>query len=72
MPAAMRRAPNENWQAPNSSISASGRAPKATGRKQSRMNIKRAPAAMIQLAVFEDIMIILNTRTEKPLAPNRG
>jgi hypothetical protein len=55
----MISAPKENWQAPISSISASGWAPKATGRKQIPMNINTAPVAMIQFAVFEDIMVIL-------------
>jgi hypothetical protein len=49
------RAPNENWHAPISNMSASGWSPKAPGRKQSPMNIKTTPAAMIQFAVFEDM-----------------
>jgi hypothetical protein len=38
-------------------MSASGWSPKAAGKKQSPTKIKSAPAAMIQLAVFQDMML---------------
>jgi hypothetical protein len=37
------------------------------------MNIKTAPAAMIQLAVFEDMILILNKRrTAEAQTPGHG
>jgi hypothetical protein len=48
-------------------MSASGFAPRAEGRKQSPTNIRSVPAAIIQLAVFEDMMLILNAREKSPM-----
>jgi hypothetical protein len=70
------RAPKENWQAPISNISASGCPPKAPGRKQSPMNIINAPAAMIQVAVFEDMNLNPSGGKEngycRTMVPNHG
>src|SRR6266487_676073 len=57
MPEAVINAPNENTHAANANTLLSGFGPIAAGTKQSPINIPRAPTAIIQLPVREDMYV---------------
>src|SRR5207244_7208834 len=57
MPDAVISAPNENTHAANANTLLSGFGPIAAGTRQSPINIPKAPTAIIQLPVREDMYV---------------
>ncbi len=62
MPDVVSNAPNENTHAANANTLLSGFGPIAAGTRQSPINIPKAPTAIIQFPVREDMYISLARR----------